>query len=254
MDNKKIKDKKQREINMMNWYYNNTNRLFRYFIIAFSILMFIFLIFILLPQTTRNGVSSSALKQTNIKQSDFAFVISPIDDRYSLDDAKKYTNQVVVFIDQRDNQVIYKATLDFLASNCNVKMNENTKYLFNTILNKANSQAFINKLDSENTVRRSNLEFCQLKEDNQLDNVSMSKLESQKAWLEYQIESQRKHCEYEKEVYGDAYDEKSCKTKYILSNSDEINSRFKKEQEIQSLEQELADVNRKLEKINNTSK
>lgn len=214
---KAIKEYKQKElmINLMNYYHKNTAKIFRYAILVSSILMFIYFIYIILPESTKNGVDSGALKQTNITPTDLAFVISPIDNRYSMDDAKRYTNKVVGYIDQRDNQVIYKATLDFLLSNCNLKLNNNTQYLFDTLYNKVQQESFIDKLDSENTVKRTNLQLCQEKHQSDENNLAVSnELEDRKNRLEGALEAQQEQRNYDKEIYGDAYDEKTGRTRY----------------------------------------
>lgn len=223
MDNKKIdknKQKKIREIKMLNFYYNNTTNMFRYSLLIVLLLIFIYMIYIIIPQSTKNGVTGGALKQTNIEQADFSFVISPIGNEYSKQDAIKYTNQVVSYIDNRDNQVIYKATLDFLTSNCPINMNDNTQYLFDVLYEKVHTKEFINKLNSENTIKHSNLEFCKDKKAvSENTNFKLTELEKQKEKLEGEMQLQRKQREFDKEIYGDAYDERTGKLIYQNKNS-----------------------------------
>lgn len=251
----------------MNWYYRNTTKIFRYTLGILTVLFFIFLMYIIIPTDTKNGVSDDYSFDSGKKQAASVnnmnvinqFVITSISSKHSEQQAMSYTNNIVKFIDSHPHQEVYKATFQFLLEVCKKPKNKNTEILFSTLKTKMMSEEFKTKLNGENTVLRTNLEMCHeeksietvAKNPNLTDDVLLSELQKRKIVLENQIQLMNRKREFDKEARGQYYNAQTGRTIYQEKNS---NDKYQEETDVAQYESLIAELNQTNDKINQIQK
>lgn len=239
--------KKTLMVKVMNYYYYNTTKIFKYILSVVSLLLFVFIVYIFIPTDTKNGVDrDNALLQTNIAKSDYSFNISTIPDKYTKKQTEKYIQDILKFIDKRDNQVINKAAINFVLEICAQTKNPQTEMLFNAIRDKVNSEEFTKKLDADNTVLKSGVAFCH-KKAVEVDDNELSELEREKVRIEKNISLILEQRKFDKEIYGDAYDEETGTLKYIEENHDQKVKRKRNQETLNDLYFQLNQLKKAIE-------
>jgi hypothetical protein len=248
------KNWEQKQYEIMNWYHKNTTKIFRYVLGVLILFLFIFLVYIIIPTDTKNGVSNSymlengkekALQEKTINN----FTITAISQKYTKEQSIHYTANVLKFIDQHPSQELYKKIFVFLLEECKKPKNENTTILFNSLKKKVTSDNFIEKLNGDNTVLKTNLDIC--KETNvDFDDITyIEKLQKKHEYISNQIALIKEKRAFDKQAYGDVYNEDTGTFNFQEKNSsleEEINNENKK---MQSLIKELHNIEDKIKKI-----
>ena len=259
---------KEKQYKLMNWYYRNTTKIFRYTLGILTVLFFIFLMYIVIPTDTKNGVSDDYSFDSGKKQASSVnnmnvinqFVITSISSKHSEQQARSYTNNIVKFIDAHPNQEIYKTTFHFLLEICKKPKNKNTEILFSTLKTKMMSEEFKTKLNGENTVLRTNLEMCYEEKSIETvtknpnltdDDVLLSELQKRKVVLENQIQLMNRKREFDKEARGQYYNAQTGRTRYQEKN---INDKYQEETDVAQYESLVAALEQTNEKINRIQK
>ena len=255
---------KEKQYKLMNWYYRNTTKIFRYVLGILTVLFFIFLMYIIIPTDTKNGVSDdysfdSGKKQaSNINNETIInrFVITSISSKHSEQQARNYINNILKFIDEHPDQEIYKTTFKFLLEICKKPKNKNTEILFSALKTKIMSDDFRTKLDGNNIILRTNLEMCYEEqvlnnENNNLNDndIILSELQKRKIVLENQIQLMNRKREFDKEARGTYYNAQTGRTIYQEKN---IDDKLQEETDIyqyDSLINELKQTNEKISRL-----
>lgn len=263
VDDENLKKKRKQsdfELKALNYYHNNSNQIFRYLITFILLFLFIFVVYIVIPTDTKNGVNRNvALRQVNgindqteMKNKIDSFGITVISDKYTLEQSKRYTHNIIKFIDEHPNQKIYSKTLNFLISNCSLKLNENTFYLFNVLENKFNNPDFIKNLDENNILLKSNLTLCKNETNNnqisEIDKI-LEQLKKEKLIVENKITLIQEQRDFDKTIYGDIYDKETGTTRYQEANQSTKRAQQEQKQLMINLEKELELINEKINKI-----
>lgn len=264
--------KRQVQLNAyLNYINDNMSIVIRYTIIALLICGLIFLVFMLLPEDTKNGVSDNYLIKNNKQSKEIAFNISVIPNKYTDKQTNKYILDVLNYIDRKNEQEIYRATIDFVNDNCSLKKNKNTQLLFDVLYEKVHTKEFIAKLDGENRIKQSNLLICdgiieQLKQDqvqssnnNQINNDDDSKdirtkeikklqeLIKNRDYYESQLDLIEQSKQFDKDAFGDAYDVKNGEKLYETKTNDEKDKEQNLKYRIENLKSKLRTTNQEIQ-------
>lgn len=261
MNKKQIQKETERYnlwIKLLNFYYANTSQIFRYGLLMLALLLAIFFIYILLPEDTRNGVDDTYVNKVDYQQNlENAFIINDIPQNFTFEQAKKYTHQIVDYIKKNDgNQYVYMQTIVFLNKTCSKNVNKNTDFLYQNVLTLMQSPEMQSKLDSNNIVLKSNLEFCKkdtltkIEEEYQNESEIMVALMKEKVKTENELDNLLSKREFNKRVYGDVYDEKTGKMLYAEKTVEQIKAEEEEERYRLGLVKKLEEIEFNIEKLN----
>ena len=265
--------KRQVQLNAyLNYVNDNMSIVIRYTIIALLICGLIFLVFMLLPEDTKNGVSNNYLIKNNTQSKEIAFNISVIPNKYTDKQTNKYILDVLNYIDKKNEQEIYRAAIDFVNDNCSLKKNKNTQLLFDVLYEKVHTKEFIAKLDGENRIKQSNLLICdsiveQVKKeqaqssnnnqinDNDDDNTDIRTKEIKKLqeliknrdYYQSQLDLIEQSKQFDKDAFGDAYDVKNGEKLYESKTNDEKDKEQNLRDRIKNLKSKLRATNQEIQ-------
>lgn len=249
------KNWEQKQYKIMNWYYKNTTKIFRYVLGVLILFLFIFLVYIIIPTDTKNGVSDSYMlengkeKAAQEKKID-NFTITAISEKYTKEQSINYSASVLKFIDHNPSQSLYKKVFLFLLEECKKPKNENTTILFNSLKKKVSSDDFVAKLNADNTVLKTNLDICKEVIVNFDDATELEKLQRKHAYLSNQITLIREKRAFDKQVYGDVYNEETG-TLALQEQNDMVTEEVKNEgRRLDNLIKDLHDIEEKIKAIN----
>lgn len=246
------------DIQMMNFYYKNQTVIFRVSIGLLVLMLFMFMVFIIIPTETKNGVKDTYLKQENgvnftnkknVSEMDKmvnVYQLTIISSNYSMEKTKLYTNQILNFIDKNPDQRIYNKTYRFLLEICKKPKNKNTAHFFNALKEKMFENEIVSQLDADNTILKSNLEICKEELTTVIDEKSLSYLEQRKAIVLNKLAAIKKQREFNKQVYGDAYDVETGVHKYMELNEQERKKNEEEQKLIKELNQELKKIEKNI--------
>lgn len=243
-----------KQYKIMNWYYKNTTKIFRYVLGVLVLFLFIFLVYIIIPTDTKNGVTNNYLLENGKEKAvqDKAvnnFTITAISDKYTKEQSIQYTANILKFIDQHPNQDLYKKVFLFLLEECKKPKNENTTILFNSLKKKVSSDDFLTKLNGDNAVLKTNLDICK-EEIKDIEKVSdFDRLKKRHQYLINQINLIKEKRAFDKKAYGDIYNEETGMFNFQEQN-DEILKEIKGENDrLEELKDELLRVEGKIKDI-----
>ena len=241
---------KQKKLKVMNYYYNNNKKINIGIASLFGVIFLIFIVYILLPQNTIQGVSNKHLVQ-NIKKDEKSlkstFVITNIPTNYTQEQTIAYTKEILDLITPQSEQNSFKIAFDFLLNNCSTVLNENDQILYNSLYKRLNRSEIIDILNQENLSKKTSLSLCKI-ESVKLD--KLSRLEEQKNIIEYKIKTNEESKEFRKEAYGDVYNSDSGKFNYNNKSHDTIIEERNSKKSEQNINSKYNNINKSIEKTN----
>lgn len=241
---------KQKKLKVMNYYYNNNKKINIGIASLFGVIFLIFIVYILLPQNTIQGVSNKHLVQ-NIKKDEKSlkstFVITNIPTNYTQEQTIAYTKEILDLITPQSEQNSFKIAFDFLLNNCSTALNENDQILYSSLYKRLNRSEIIDILNQENLSKKTSLSLCKI-EDVKTD--KLSKLEQEKTLIEYKMKINNESKEFRKEAYGDTYNVDKGTFNYQNKSYDVINDERLDKKVDDAMNIKYRNVNKSIDKAN----